>query len=125
MSAGVVCPAATATPAAASTPAAAAPAAAAPKTFEDNWRKAVHDGFIAGSALPAKTLAASTGFLAQVQPKAGSGDVEIAIMPDPSVYDGRFANNGWMQELPNPITKITWDNVALISPATAANALLA
>src|SRR5262249_40881004 len=38
---------------------------------------------------------------------------------DPTIYDGRFANNGWLQELPKPLTKVTWDNVALISPKTA------
>ncbi|MBK9529566.1 MAG: hypothetical protein IPO41_14940 [Acidobacteria bacterium] len=42
-------------------------------------------------------------------------------MPDPCIYDGRFANNGWLQELPNPLNKITWENVALISPKTARN----
>ena len=46
--------------------------------------------------------------------------VEIVFRPDPSVYDGRFANNGWLQELPKPITRLTWDNAALLSPATAA-----
>ncbi len=46
--------------------------------------------------------------------------LEISILPDPCVYDGRFVNNGWLQELPNPLNKITWENVALISPKTAA-----
>ncbi|MDM7920848.1 MAG: TAT-variant-translocated molybdopterin oxidoreductase, partial [Pyrinomonadaceae bacterium] len=124
MSAGAA-PAPAATPAA--TPsangqatAAPAPASTAPRTFEDNWRKAIHDGMIANSALPAKTVTANTAFLSQVQPKAAGGPLEFVILPDPSIHDGRFANNGWMQELPNPLTKITWDNVALISPATAA-----
>ena len=49
----------------------------------------------------------------------GEGNLEIAILPDPSVYDGRFVNNGWLQELPKPLNKITWENVALISPNTA------
>lgn len=119
-------PAASPSPAASPAPAAlpataAVPAAAAPKTFEDNWRKAIHDGYVPNTALPAKPLAANTAFLAQQQPATtSSGAIEIAILPDPSVYDGRFVNNGWLQELPNPITKITWDNVALVSPATAA-----
>ncbi len=121
-------PAASPTPATSPTPAASpatttpAPAgAAAPKTFEDNWRKAVHDGYVANTAFPTKTLAANTSFLSQQQPApTASGALEITINPDPSVYDGRFVNNGWLQELPNPITKITWDNVALVSPATAA-----
>lgn len=119
-------PAATATPSAspspvvAATPVAATPASA-PKTFEDNWRKVVHDGFIPNTAFAAKTLAVNTAFLSQPETKvSGSGPLEIAILPDPSIYDGRFCNNGWLQELPNPITKITWENVALVSPATAA-----
>ncbi len=113
----------TTSPSPASSPAAnaSAPASAGPRTFEDNWRKAVHDGHVANTALPAKTLSANTAFLSQQAPATpASGSLEITILPDPSVYDGRFANNGWLQELPNPITKITWDNVALVSPATAA-----
>lgn len=89
--------------------------------FEDSWRKIVHDGFIPNSALPARTVSANTAFLSQpINPPAPAGSLEISILPDPCVYDGRFANNGWLQELPNPLTKITWDNVALISPRTAA-----
>ena len=115
-----VTPQATATPAASPTTATATTAVtSAPKTFEDNWRKAVHDGFISGSGFPAKTLSVNGGFLAQTTSSAPISGLEISILPDPSVYDGRFANNGWLQELPNPLTKITWDNVALISPATA------
>ena len=45
--------------------------------------------------------------------------MEIIFRPDPTIWDGRFANNGWLQELPKPITKLTWDNAALISPGTA------
>jgi molybdopterin-containing oxidoreductase family iron-sulfur binding subunit len=103
-------------------PAAATPAApaAAPANFEDNWRKAVHDGVIPGTALPAKTVAVNAAFLAQPTPvPASNGSLEISILPDPSVYDGRFANNGWLQEVPNPLNKITWENVAMISPNTA------
>ena len=45
--------------------------------------------------------------------------MEIAFVGDPKVYDGRFGNSGWLQELPHPITKLTWDNAAMISEATA------
>jgi molybdopterin-containing oxidoreductase family iron-sulfur binding subunit len=110
-----------AVPAASPSPAPNQQAAATPRTFEDSWRKVVHDGFVPNTALAPMSVGANAGFLAEVStPPAGSGDLEISILPDPCVYDGRFANNGWMQELPNPLTKITWDNVALISPATAA-----
>ncbi len=98
----------------------AVPPAKAPVTFEDKWRRAVHDGVVAGTALPTRSMEANTEFLAQFKPDAAaSGNIEISIMPDPCVYDGRFTNNGWLQELPNPINKITWENVALISPNTA------
>ncbi len=94
--------------------------ASAPKSFEDQWRKAVHDGFIAGSASAAKSVTVNTAFLSEKNDSpAAEGAVEITILPDPCVYDGRFTNNGWLQELPNPLNKITWENVALISPNTA------
>ena len=96
------------------------PPAAAPRNFEDNWRKAVHDGLVPNTAATPKTVTANTAFLSQPETSAGEcGPLEISILPDPCVYDGRFANNGWLQELPNPLNKITWDNVALISPNTA------
>ena len=110
-----------ATPIPAATPVpTSANGASAPKTFEDNWRKVIHDGFVAGSEAETKSVSVSTSFLSEtVEPLSGDGDYEIAILPDPGVYDGRFANNGWLQELPNPLNKITWENVALISPNTA------
>jgi molybdopterin-containing oxidoreductase family iron-sulfur binding subunit len=113
-------PAATPTARPAATPAASPAAAAVRADFEDNWRRIVHDGVVANTALPAKTLTPNTAFLSQpAAAPTGTGPLEIAILPDPSVYDGRFANNGWLQELPNPLTKITWENVALVSPKTA------
>ncbi len=98
----------------------AAPALASPKTFDDHWRKAIHDGVIPNTASATKTVAANLSFLSQPETKqTGTGAIEISILPDPCVYDGRFSNNGWLQELPNPLNKITWDNVGLISPKTA------
>ena len=85
--------------------------------FEAWWRKAIHDGVVPDTALPTKTPTLQTGWKNE-PPKPKQG-VEIVFRPDPSVYDGRFANNGWLQELPRPITKITWDNPAILSPATA------
>ena len=102
----------------------AAPAAAPKPTpqFEKWWRKALHDGFVANSALAPKTLTAKTDWAAAPQHSEPSSDgLEIVFRLDPSVHDGRFANNGWLQELPNPLTKLTWDNAALISKRTADN----
>ena len=52
-------------------------------------------------------------------PRRPPAGLEVVFRPDPSVYDGRFANNGWLQELPKWLTKLTWDNAALLSPGTA------
>lgn len=108
------------TTASGATTAGAAVTAVGARNFEDRWRKAVHDGVIPGTASSPKTVTASAAFLNQPTPApGGNGQIEITILPDPCVYDGRFTNNGWLQELPNPINKITWENVGLISPKTA------
>ena len=87
--------------------------------FEKDWRKALHSGVIAGTALPPRTLALRKDLrLPPPAQKRGSG-LEILFRPDPTVWDGRFANNGWLQELPKPLTKLTWDNAILVSPAAA------
>ncbi len=85
--------------------------------FEKSWRQVVHDGIIAGSE--AKSVTAKVTLPVFPAPKAGSG-LEINFRPDPTIFDGRFANNGWLQELPKPLTKVTWDNVVHISTKTAA-----
>ena len=85
--------------------------------FEREWQITLHDGLVAGSALEPKRVALRKGFAPPVA-AVGSG-IEIVFRPDPTIWDGRFANNGWLQELPKPLTKLTWDNAALISPATA------
>ncbi|MCY7346618.1 MAG: TAT-variant-translocated molybdopterin oxidoreductase [Pyrinomonadaceae bacterium] len=95
----------------------------ATKSFDDAWRKAVHDGIVPNTAAIAKSFSVSSGFMNQPIAPASS-ELEISILPDPCVYDGRFTNNGWLQELPNPLTKITWDNVALVSPRTAKRLLI-
>ncbi|CAN5393890.1 hypothetical protein BH10ACI1_BH10ACI1_02140 [soil metagenome] len=90
------------------------------QNVEDNWRKAVHDGVIPNTKAAVKSVSLNPAFVSQpINQPANSGNLEISILPDPCVYDGRFTNNGWLQELPNPLTKITWDNVALVSPNTA------
>ena len=86
--------------------------------FNTTWRKWLNDGIIAGSALPARVATASMPAPTPgTRPPTG---YELRILPDPNIYDGRFANNGWLQELPKSQTKICWENVALVSPKTAA-----
>ena len=92
--------------------------------FEKGWRKAVHDGVIEGTEVKPATVVMHEGI--PLSPIGGEGRVERAIhslelsfRPDPSIWDGRFANNAWLQELPRPITKLTWDNALLISPNLA------
>jgi MoCo/4Fe-4S cofactor protein with predicted Tat translocation signal len=94
--------------------------------FESWWRKCVHDGFVPNTALPTKTVSVNAAALSQ--PNAGGSPAipattgsqfELVFRTDPTIYDGRFANNGWLQELPKPLSKLTWDNAALVSPNTA------
>ncbi len=90
--------------------------------FEKFWRKALHTGWIADTALPAKsvTLKPPEEWAAPApQTLTPQSPLEIVFHPDPTIWDGRFANNGWLQELPKPLTKLTWDNAVLVSPATA------
>src|SRR5580658_9099131 len=85
--------------------------------FDAFWRKSLHDGWVTGTAFAPKTVSAK-GVPAAPQPAPASG-YEINFRRDPSTYDGRFANNGWLQELPKPLTKLTWDNPIMIGPAMA------
>jgi molybdopterin-containing oxidoreductase family iron-sulfur binding subunit len=85
--------------------------------FDSTWRRALHDGFVAGTAFETIRVTAQ---LFNPGPAAVQPGIEIVFRPDATVWDGRFANNGWLQELPKPLTKLTWDNVAQVSPATAA-----
>jgi molybdopterin-containing oxidoreductase family iron-sulfur binding subunit len=88
--------------------------------FDAFWRQVVHDGFIPGTAFPAKAVTASGTVPAPTTASLPAADaLEITFHPDPKVWDGRFANNGWLQELPDPVMKTAWDNAAVVSPATA------
>jgi molybdopterin-containing oxidoreductase family iron-sulfur binding subunit len=86
--------------------------------FENQFQKALHDGLWAASAPPAKTVSLKADFKA-IAPTPTPSGIEITFRPDPNVLDGRYANNAWLQELPKPITKITWDNAVHIAPSTA------
>lgn len=90
--------------------------------FEGNWRRVLHDGVLAGSE--AKPVAnaingAAAAAFAKATPVAEATGSDLVFLADIKLFDGRFANNGWLQETPDPISKITWDNAALISPSTA------
>ena len=91
-----------------------------PANLEKYWRKIVHDGLDPSSVFP--VVPAGRGGIAPPIPPlpADFSGIEIVFKPDPTVWDGRFANNGWLQELPKPLTKLTWDNAALLSPKLAA-----
>jgi molybdopterin-containing oxidoreductase family iron-sulfur binding subunit len=94
-----------------------------PGEFEVFWHKAVEKGVIDGTAAPAVSPAPAVTLADEVQkapaPATNKDQLEIAFRPDPTVHDGRYANNAWLQELPKPLTRLTWDNAALVSPATA------
>jgi molybdopterin-containing oxidoreductase family iron-sulfur binding subunit len=96
--------------------------------FDRKWNRVLHDGVLAGSELPEVVPDVSAEPLVELARLTGGGagaagsrrdDLEIVFLPSPWLHDGRFANNGWLQELPDPLTKLTWDNPALVSPATA------
>ncbi len=85
--------------------------------FDTFWRKSLHDGWVEGTTFPPKQVAAKG-----TAPASGNSDasgMEINFRRDPSIYDGSFANNGWLQELPKPMTKMTWDNPVLVGPKMA------
>jgi MoCo/4Fe-4S cofactor protein with predicted Tat translocation signal len=93
-----------------------------PDNFERRWRQILHEGLDTEDNFDTVDVSLDNGFPGRIEPYLNTSPVdgiEIVIKPDAKLFDGRFANNGWLQELPEPMTKITWDNVALMSPATA------
>jgi len=92
--------------------------------FEAFWRKSIHDGVVAGTAARVHSVELDADWFSRIAPLSsdGIGDraIEVLIRPDPHAYDGRFANNAWLQELPKPVTLLTWGNAAYVSPALAA-----
>jgi molybdopterin-containing oxidoreductase family iron-sulfur binding subunit len=99
------------------------------ESFDRFWRRCLHDGIVPETRSEARRMALRDDWrdalkdskrevLSSPTPAAGQG-LELILRPDPTVHDGRFANNGWLQELPKPVTKLTWDNAAIVSPNTA------
>ncbi|MGE6763056.1 TAT-variant-translocated molybdopterin oxidoreductase [Corallococcus interemptor] len=96
---------------------------ASPSDFEARWETWLADGVIPGTQAPlARAVLDEAAVLKAArevpEPKAPEG-LELSLVLDSRLYDGRFAGNAWLQELPDPVTKLTWDNAALLSPATA------
>ncbi|MGA7380561.1 MAG: TAT-variant-translocated molybdopterin oxidoreductase, partial [Terriglobales bacterium] len=99
--------------------------------FDMFWRKSLNDGWIEGTTFAPKTqIKTNSAFLSDDRPGGGRefkdlvrlvdrNALDINFRRDPSIYDGRFSNNGWLQELPKPMSKMTWDNPVLIGPAMA------
>ncbi len=90
---------------------------------EESWASAVQNGLLDGTAAAAEQVAPDAGAVARLvqalsSPRPADG-LELELYPSPTVYDGRFANNAWLLEQPEPITKLTWENAALMSAATA------
>ncbi len=107
---------------------------------EKSWRKALHDGFdsrsVAVAPVPRPTTDTTTGSeenqsaapvagdstsTGSTTPPTDEGGIEVNFRPDPCIFDGRYNNNGWLQELPKPITKLVWDNAVLMNARMAAD----
>jgi MoCo/4Fe-4S cofactor protein with predicted Tat translocation signal len=84
--------------------------------FETKWTRCLRDGYVPEQKAPAPNIEAAATAIAPPFPDDG---LDIVFRPDPTVWDGSFANNGWLQELPKPLTTLTWSNVVSISPALA------
>jgi molybdopterin-containing oxidoreductase family iron-sulfur binding subunit len=95
-----------------------ADAGAAPTASDRFWRRALHDGFIPRSqSRPVAVTATAAVAAPGAAPQAGV--MEVRFRPDPTIWDGQYANNAWLQEMPKPLTKLTWDAAAYVAPATA------
>jgi molybdopterin-containing oxidoreductase family iron-sulfur binding subunit len=94
--------------------------------FDLFWRRSLHDGWVQGTTYTPKQVSAKSENFSQTtttRSTFSSGGpasaIEINFRPDPSIYDGRFSNNAWLQELPKPLSKLTWDNAVWIGPVMA------
>lgn len=87
--------------------------------FEKFWERSLNTGLVAGSALAPLSLTPRADVAATTAAAAATNGLEISFRPDPHVWDQRYSNNGWLQELPKPLTRLSWDNAAFVSPRTA------
>lgn len=96
-------------------------------SFERDWRRALHSGVVPGSGASAvaglplngENLLRALREGGSVERAAlGANNLEVVFVPDPRMFDGRHANNMWALELPDPLTKLVWDNAALMSRTT-------
>ncbi len=84
------------------------------------WKKLLRDGFLVGSAYPLVSPASRGDMQVPLDAKPPTKDsLEVIFATDSSIFDGRWIDNGWLQEAPDPISKLAWDNVALVAPKTA------
>lgn len=91
--------------------------------FEQAWAESLRKGLIENTGQPPAELRPDQKAFAQWTSEKladkGQGELELLFRPDPSIWDGRHANNGWLQELPRPLSQLTWSNAALVAPALA------
>jgi len=87
--------------------------------FDMWWRKSLHEGWIEGTTFQPKQVSAKATNLPAAMAAAGENAIELNFRRDPCIYDGQFANNGWLQELPKPLSKMTWDNPLQLGPKMA------
>jgi MoCo/4Fe-4S cofactor protein with predicted Tat translocation signal len=87
--------------------------------FDQFWRRSLHDGWIDGTTFAPKSVTAKSQATPDSGLKSESSAIELNIRRDSTIYDGQFANNGWLQELPKPMSKLTWDNAILMGPKMA------
>src|SRR3989338_732741 len=88
-------------------------------SFTRFWQASLHNGVVHTSLPKEKSFQFQTSALKSVEIHSKTPKFELQLHPSYTVYDGRFANNGWLQELPDPVTTITWDNAACMSSKTA------
>ncbi|HJU17490.1 MAG TPA: TAT-variant-translocated molybdopterin oxidoreductase [Stellaceae bacterium] len=89
--------------------------------FATFWREAVRAGVVPGTRSPAAPVTLSPNIISEISATGQTDPPALSVLfrPDPWLRDGRYANNGWLQELPRPLTKLTWDNAVLVAPALA------